>query len=204
MYRFLLRPSWLLSHVLVVLLVVVLFNLGFWQLRRLDERQASNALIESRTTEEVVPVGRLVDADDAVSVGDDVRWRRVEASGTYELDEQVLLRSRSLNGQPGFWVLTPLDLASGEGTVVVNRGWVPFRAETDGSDVDIPAPEGEVAVSGLARESVGGATPAGDAQLTVDHVDLEWFDERLGPGRAAGVRAAPGAEPTGRRVAGAA
>ena len=32
--RFLLRPRWLLSHLLVALLVVTMINLGFWQLRR--------------------------------------------------------------------------------------------------------------------------------------------------------------------------
>ena len=33
MYRFLARPRWLAFHVLIVVLVVVMVNLGFWQLR---------------------------------------------------------------------------------------------------------------------------------------------------------------------------
>ena len=41
-YRFALRPRWLLSHLLIVVLVVVMISLGFWQLRRLDERKTYN------------------------------------------------------------------------------------------------------------------------------------------------------------------
>ena len=42
-------------------------------------------------------------------------------TGRYLLDEQVLVRNRPLNGQPGFEVLNPLLLD--DGTVfVVDRG----------------------------------------------------------------------------------
>ena len=44
MYRFLLRPKWIGFHLLVVAAIVTMVNLGFWQLRRLDERQAFNAV----------------------------------------------------------------------------------------------------------------------------------------------------------------
>ena len=44
MYRFLLAPRWIAFHLLVVVGVVAMVNLGFWQLRRMDERQAFNAI----------------------------------------------------------------------------------------------------------------------------------------------------------------
>ena len=58
--RFLLRPRWLLSHLFVVALVVAMVGLGFWQLRRLDEKRDRNELIESRREQPVVPVGALL------------------------------------------------------------------------------------------------------------------------------------------------
>lgn len=179
-YRFLLRPAWILSHVLVLLLVVVLLNLGLWQLRRLDERRDANALIEERAlTESVVPLSEVpVEAADPVTVGDEVVWQRVQASGRYQIDDQVLLRSRSLDGQPGFWVLTPLELDGG-GVLVVNRGWIPFEVETDGSDVEFATPTSAVEVVGFLQESVEGAKPAGGRTTTIAHVDLEWFDEQV-------------------------
>lgn len=178
MYRFLLRPAWLLSHVLVLALILVLFNLGMWQLRRLDEKQSANELIESRASAAEVAIDTLAGPSDSVSVGADLLWRRVEVSGVYDVDEQVLVRSRSLKGRPGFWVLTPLVLDDGS-AIVVNRGWVPFRDRTDGSDNDIPTPSESVMVVGLVQQSVAGPRVSEGDNTTVAHVDLEWFDERI-------------------------
>ena len=41
----LLRPSWIISHIIVLALLVSTVNLGFWQLRRLEERKSNNAQI---------------------------------------------------------------------------------------------------------------------------------------------------------------
>jgi len=48
MYRFLLRPRWIVFHLVVVAAIVAMVNFGFWQLRRLDDRQEFNALVEAR------------------------------------------------------------------------------------------------------------------------------------------------------------
>lgn len=178
MYRFLLRPAWLVSHVLVLALIVLLFNLGMWQLSRMDERQATNELIESRALATQVSVDELIDPVDPVSVGADLLWRSVEVSGTYDPDEQVLLRSRSLNGRPGFWVLTPLVRDDGS-AMVVNRGWIPFRDRTDGSDIEVPTPVDSVTVVGLVQQSVSGPRVAEGENTTIAHVDLEWFDDQV-------------------------
>ena len=112
--RFLLAPRWLLSHLLVVLLIVTMVNLGFWQLRRLDERRDRNELIESREDRPAVPVEDLVTAG---SSGDDVaaaRFRKVTATGTYDDDATVVVRNRTQDGVAGAWRLTPLVLDSGD------------------------------------------------------------------------------------------
>lgn len=57
--RFLLRPRWLLSHVMVVVLVVTMVNLGLWQLRRMDERSERNDLIAGRQAEPIAAVDEL-------------------------------------------------------------------------------------------------------------------------------------------------
>jgi len=88
--RFLLRPRWLLSHVLVLLLVVTMVNLGFWQLRRLDEKRDRNALIEARMDQPVEPVGDLLEPGGEDGVGD-ARFRRVTATGTYDEDGTVVV-----------------------------------------------------------------------------------------------------------------
>jgi cytochrome oxidase assembly protein ShyY1 len=144
--RFLLRPRWLLSHLLVALLIFSMINLGLWQLRRLDERRERNDLIESRQDQPVTPVDQLVapGADDAAM--SDARYRRVTATGTYDDDATVVVRNRTQEGVAGAWLVTPLELASGEQVGIV-RGFVGLQ--TDGTAVDAPPPEGEVTVEGI-------------------------------------------------------
>jgi surfeit locus 1 family protein len=142
---FLLRPRWLLSHVLVLLLVVTMVNLGFWQLRRLDEKRDRNALIEARMDQPVEPVEDLLQPGDEDGVGE-ARFRRVTATGTYDEDSTVVVRNRSQDGVAGAWLVTPLALPDGT-RVGVLRGFVAL--DSDGSAVRAPAPEGEVSVEGL-------------------------------------------------------
>ena len=144
--RFLLRPRWLLSHVLVALLAVTMVNLGFWQLRRLDEKRDRNALIEARMDEATVPVEDLLAPGDGDGAVDGTRFREVTASGTYDVDATVVVRNRSQDGAPGAWLVTPLTLSTGDRVAVI-RGFTGFAA--DGS---VPQPDpaaGSVTVTGL-------------------------------------------------------
>lgn len=145
MYAFALRPRWIVSHVLVVVLIVTMIILGFWQLQRLDDRRDRNASIESRTAEPVVLVEDLASSSDPLSIGEDVQYRIVEASGLYEPADEVLVRNRTYEGRPGYWVLTPLRLDDGD-AVIVNRGWIPNDLE-----VTPPPPAGEIRVIGMVQ-----------------------------------------------------
>ena len=136
MYRFLLRPRWVAFHLLVVVAIVAMINLGFWQLRRLDARQEFNATVEARYDRPPVPLAELVPPD-AVP-GDDaldaLEWRPVTASGTYLPDETLLVVNRSQNGRAGQNVAVPVRLADGR-ILIVNRGFVPLGTEVP----DVPA-----------------------------------------------------------------
>lgn len=142
--RFLLRPRWLLSHLLVILLVVVMVNLGFWQLRRLDEKRARNDLIEARRELPAAPVGELLAPGDDEAL-DEVRFREVTATGTYDDEATVIVRNRTQEGASGAWLVTPMALDDGA-RVGVLRGFVSLTA--DGDVVEAPAPAGEVTVEG--------------------------------------------------------
>jgi len=183
-YRFALRPWWLLSHLLVVGLIVAMANLGFWQLRRLDDRRATNSAIAERAQEPPVPVEQLVDVDDDVAVGKDLAWRRVTAAGVWQPEDEVLVRNRSLDQRPGFWVLSPLLLDSGV-VAVVNRGWVPLRVGEAGVPVDAAAPaEGDVVVEALLqptqrRGSIGPTDPPDGVLDVLSRADVERLDAQL-------------------------
>src|SRR3954470_9829945 len=87
-YRFLLSPKWILFHLLVIVLVVVMVNLAFWQLRRLHERREFNAEVRANATQPVVPLEELRNDIEQQSP---VEWRRVSASGTYVPDCQFVV-----------------------------------------------------------------------------------------------------------------
>lgn len=148
MYRFLLGPRWVAFHLLVVIGVVAMVNLGFWQLRRLDERRQFNALIEARYDQAPVPLDELI----APGVDpDDVAWRPVSAAGTYLPADEVLVVNRSQNGRAGVNTVVPLRLADGR-VLFVNRGFVPQTA-------DIPP------VPATAVELVGRLRPSEERRL---------------------------------------
>lgn len=144
MSRFLLSPRWMLGHVLAATAVTTCVALGFWQLRRLDERQARNALLEARSTMSEEALGRL--APSAARPGR-LAYRRVLASGSYDPQMEVVLRARTLEGRAGNHVLTPLVTAEGY-AVIVDRGWVPLEMD-DPPVAPAAPPPGQVRVTGL-------------------------------------------------------
>lgn len=119
--RALLRPRALVSHALVLAVVAVLVALGQWQVARLGEVRAQNALLAERLAAPSADLTDLLAAGVAVA---DLEFRRVTATGTFRPDEEVLQRNRVNAGLTGLDVLTPLDLGDGR-TLLVRRGWVP-------------------------------------------------------------------------------
>jgi cytochrome oxidase assembly protein ShyY1 len=151
-YRFVLRPRWILSHVLVLALVVVMINLGFWQLRRLDEKKSYNASVRAHESLPIAPIDSLLHPNDPSSRGSDLAFRRVTLTGTYDTTNEVIIRARSLNERPGVWVATPLRLSSGDAVVVV-RGFLPTQGTPDAVPADAEPPTGQVVVEGLVQET---------------------------------------------------
>jgi surfeit locus 1 family protein len=174
MYRFLLRPKWILFHVVVIGAVVLMINLGFWQLRRLDERKDFNRQVEAAVDQPPVPL------DDVLTPGTDphdVEWRPVTAAGVYLPDEQIVVVNRSQDGQAGDMTVTPLRLADGR-ILLVERGFVPLGR------TGAPAPTGTVDVTGRLRPAQerrrGGLTDPGDGDLAeVQRIDIERLTPQL-------------------------
>ena len=170
MVRFLLRPRWLAGLGLVVLVAVTFARLGVWQLHRLDERRAYEDLVASRLAAAPAPLEGVL----AGGVGaDEIRYRRVIASGTFDTAHEVILYGRTQGDQSGNHVLTPLLL--GDGTAIaVDRGWVPFE-DDDPPLADAAPPDGVVRVSGVLFPSEVDTTSGGSPAVpttTFAKVDL--------------------------------
>lgn len=132
--------------------VATFVALGFWQLDRHEQLGRRNALLTARLQAEPLPYERLttgLDPNAPAGVASDGRFRPVQATGRFLPEHEVLLRGRELDGQPGHHVLTPLLLEGGAEphAVLVDRGWVPYRA----NDPDVPSfapPQGTVRIVG--------------------------------------------------------
>jgi cytochrome oxidase assembly protein ShyY1 len=174
MYRFLFTPRWIAFHLLVIAAVVAMINLGFWQLRRLDERQAFNEAVSSRID---LPPEPITDVVTMPNLRLGVEWRAVEASGTYLPDEQFVVVNRSEGGVAGDLVVTPMQLDDGR-ILLVQRGFVPL------GETAAPAPTGEVDIVGRLREPQvrrrGQVSDPEEGELTeVQRIDFERLSPQL-------------------------
>jgi cytochrome oxidase assembly protein ShyY1 len=155
-YRFLGTPRWLALGLLMITMAVVMVGLGRWQLARYEARSEINARIDAAAAAAPVPVTRIMPAGGQEPPAD-AAWTKVTATGVYDTSREILVRGRTLRGQVGFEVLTPLRLADGS-AVLVDRGWVRPARGGAGAHPEVPAaPSGTVTVVGRVHPSETGA-----------------------------------------------
>lgn len=141
-------------HLAAVVIASGFVALGWWQLGVYQESQTRQA----ERDQSPVPVEAVATAGQSLG---DAADRAVTASGVY--DDELVVPARVRDGVLGAYALAVLD--TGDGTLVVLRGW-----EHDAGDIS-PAPAGDVAVTGhlLAAEVPQQATgpdptPAGQVR----------------------------------------
>jgi surfeit locus 1 family protein len=170
-----LRPL-LAPGLAAIVALAVLLGLGMWQLDRKAWKEALVAQIETRAHGEP---GEIV--PEALWPGwraSDDEFRRVRLTGTFLHDGEVAVYGlmSAQRGSPvqGFYLFTPLRLASGA-AVMVNRGFVPSEMRDPARRSDAQ-PAGEATVTGLVR-----ATDAGGWFMPVNRPDRDdWFTRDLG------------------------
>ncbi|SDT28048.1 Cytochrome oxidase assembly protein ShyY1 [Pseudarthrobacter equi] len=142
MYRFLFSSKWLGYLLLAAIFATACVFLGRWQMDRRAETLAEINRVVSNYSATPFPFAA---ARDQFSQLDPAKeWTQVQVQGTYDTDGQRIVRNRPLNGQPGYEVVVPFKLATGE-TVIIDRGWLPIGNNNPGSPDSVPAPpSGEV------------------------------------------------------------
>lgn len=139
------RSSFWLVLVCILAATTVLVLLGNWQVRRLAWKEALIASVEARRNAEPLTLEEML----AVWQRDhDVDYRPVTLTGTYDHAGEIYFYTTH-DGNVGWDVLTPLQLADGR-RAVVDRGFVPDVLR-DPRERGIGQIEGEVTVTGLAR-----------------------------------------------------
>jgi cytochrome oxidase assembly protein ShyY1 len=141
--RLLFSRRWLGYLGLAVLFAAICVALSMWQVARTNEAREGNRLIHENYTAEPRPLAEMLPELD--SYDPEQEWSQVSMTGRYLSDQQLLVRNRPMEGNPGFDQLVPLLLDDGS-VFVVDRGWLPTGNEQDAPDA-VPQPtRGEVSV----------------------------------------------------------
>ncbi|MDD4914078.1 MAG: SURF1 family protein [Methylococcales bacterium] len=114
----------LFGWVVYLLLMVLLCSLGFWQVKRAEQKtlflqQQQLAIDAPLLNLNLQPIldGANLDA---------VRYQKVVVAGRYDEAHQFLIDNQIMDGKPGYFVLTPFLIDQEKRAILVNRGWVPL------------------------------------------------------------------------------
>ena len=183
--RLVLRPGWIALGIAVVAFAALCFSvLAPWQLGKNSSTTHRNELIRHAVVTPPTPLDQVVHG----SAGFDpqTEWRAVTLTGRYRPEQQVLLRLRSIDGQPAVEVLTAFQ--TGEATYLVNRGFVRPSKAAAIPEVAAP-PAGPVQITARIRASEGTSPTRGVAPI--DGTMTAYSIDPADAGRALGTKLAP-------------
>ncbi|ARJ05339.1 sortase [Cnuibacter physcomitrellae] len=174
-WRFLLSRRWAGYLAIALIFASVCVSLGFWQLARRAEALTEIDRVASNFDADPTPLAEALPELDTWD--DSQKWLTVSMTGTYLVDDQLLVRNRPLNGNPGFEVLTPLQLSNGD-VFVVDRGWLPTGQDQDAPDAVPAPPSGTVTVvvrlkAGEPHLDSRGATPGQIATIELPLIEQQ-------------------------------
>ena len=181
---------WLITLAAVVGMLVTA-SLGRWQLSRAAEKEALQSMLDERGRMPAIDGAALLSAAGA-GVADEAQpllvHRAVVLEGRWLPEHTVYLDNRQMQGRPGFFVVTPLQLAgAGGGVVLVQRGWAPrnFQDRTQLPQVQtsqeaVVRVEGRVALAPSRLYEFQGADSALGSSRIRQNLDLAAFRTETG------------------------
>jgi surfeit locus 1 family protein len=161
---------WWAATLLGALGVCVGLALGFWQLDRAAQKARAQAAMQAQASAQALDV-RTVQAAIAAHAAVPTQWmhRPVAWQGQWLAAYTVYVDNRQMQGRPGFFVFTPLQLASGQ-VVLVQRGWIARNFQDRLALQAIETPAGTVTVLGQLAGAPGRLYALGDdASVDANH-----------------------------------
>ena len=142
----------ILKSLIAILLIIGCLWASQWQFHRGQDRSARNATIEARVD---IPA---VDLSTLKSNIKENEWRAITTTGSFDAEEQILLRNRYFEGKYGYAVLTRFTTENGD-SIWVDRGWVAAGASATVVPETPEVPTGLVAIT--ARLRLDSSLPSG-------------------------------------------
>ncbi|GBU15185.1 SURF1-like protein [Polaromonas sp.] len=134
---------WLLT-LAAVMVAVLTFSLGQWQLRRAAQKEAVQTAIETKNELVAFDAKALATTQNITAEV----YRRVQVEGVWQAEHTVYLDNRPMAGRSGFWVVTPLLLQGTDQAILVQRGWVPRNFVDRTLLPEVVTPTGRVTIEG--------------------------------------------------------
>jgi surfeit locus 1 family protein len=119
-------------------------RLGLWQFDRAAQKTALQQAIAGRGA--LPPLAATELARDPAQAAQQ-HHRRVQIAGQWRAEHTLYLDNRQMDGRPGFYVVTPLQLPDGS-ALLVQRGWLPRDAADRTRVAEVPSAAGEVQLLG--------------------------------------------------------
>lgn len=110
------------SIMLYFVLIILLISLGFWQLDRSEKKRM---FIKQQQLSAEKTILKLVAT---IELNKD-RYRKIELTGAYRPDKQYLIDNQIVNGQAGYYVMTPFKVFETGEALLINRGWVKLNKD---------------------------------------------------------------------------
>lgn len=162
---------WLFLSIAIATAMVCV-RLGFWQLSRLAERRASNAVAAAALSGPAVLLPGSIPREGV----------RVRGTGTFDLEHQFVIRGRAHDGAPGVEIATPFRIPGMDTAVMVIRGFVPSDNATS-IDLKAVAESGPRTITGVAfamsTDPDSGAPMVREGSATWRRLDLAAVRGRL-------------------------
>ncbi len=173
-------PRWRAVAVPAAALLVAALTarLGFWQLDRAEQKVSLQSRIDGNGRLPPLPADAL--ARDAAAA-EAQHFRRIAVRGRWLPRHTVYLDNRQMNGRPGFIVVTPLLLATGD-AVLVQRGWVARNFLDRTALPPLPTLAGPLDLSGRVAPPPARLLELGDAGSGAirQNLDLQAFAAEIG------------------------
>jgi surfeit locus 1 family protein len=119
-------------------------RLGLWQLDRAEQKLQIQARLDERRALPPLQGDALPTSAGEVPAAQD---RAALLRGRWLPEHTVYLDNRQIEGRPGFYPVTPLQLADGS-AVLVQRGWLPRDLQERTRIAPYTTPAGEVQIQG--------------------------------------------------------
>src|ERR1700709_1125243 len=104
------------STVAAAVVVVIMIQLGNWQLSRAQEKESRQEQLDLLSRQPAIALPAV-----PVSL-EDFKYRRVEARGVYVPAHTIYLDNKIHKGMAGYHIVTPLRIGTSSMHVLVNRG----------------------------------------------------------------------------------